>query len=235
MEFVQGKGVHTGLHQLGHNTVGVSRGIAVLETAGIGGDGHIEGNGFLLGDRSPLADDVVNQFAAGRPPGVQTGLGGEKLLRGMVVDGQIDAPLQPGLTGVGEETDGGNVHADHLLGRIALRGQQALQIGGKKVGGPGLGTDIGGLAQAAKGAAQGGGAANSIAVGTAVGQDEELIPALEPGGGLFKGNGFHSSSSSTMWALAGLAGLTTVSSRSRERMWAPWSMESSSTNWSSGV
>ena len=59
------------------------------------------------------------------------------------------------------------------------------------------------------GAAQGGGAANCVPVGALVGEDQIVVMLPQKGGGLLHGHGAHSSPSSSMWALAGLAGLTT--------------------------
>ena len=232
---VEGEHVDAGVHQGGGHPVGVRCGIAVLKAAGVGGHGHIQGYRHGGGDGAEFPENVVDQLAAGGPPGVQAGLRRKKRLGGVVVDGQINPPRQPGFSSPGEQAAGGDVHAHHRLRNIALRGQAALQIGGEQVGLLRVGTDPRRPAQGPQPLAQGGGAADGVPVGALVGEDQIVVMLPQKGGGLLHGHGAHSSPSSSMWALAGLAGLTTSGLRSMLKMWAPVSMESSSTNCSSGV
>ena len=115
--------VHAGFHQGGGYPVGVRRGVAVLKAAGIGGHGYIEGHRHGGGDGAEFPEDVVDQLAAGGPPSVQAGLRRKELLGGVVVNGQINPPRQPGFSSPGEQAAGGDVHAHHRLRNIALRGQ----------------------------------------------------------------------------------------------------------------
>ena len=131
---VEGEHVDAGVHQGGGHPVGVRCGIAVLKAAGVGGHGHIQGYRHGGGDGAEFPENVVDQLAAGGPPGVQAGLRRKKRLGGVVVDGQINPPRQPGFSSPGEQAAGGDVHAHHRLRNIALRGQAALQIGGEQVG-----------------------------------------------------------------------------------------------------
>ena len=134
-----------------------------------------------------------------------------------------------------EEAPGGNVHGHDEGGGEILRRPEAVHVDGVDAGHVGVFQEPRGLAQLPQGAAQSGGAAGGVPVGTAVGQDQDVVLPPQQGGGLLGGKSVHFSSSRTMCSLAGLAGLTTLGSRSISRMWAPCWMESSAMNWSSGV
>ena len=114
----------------------------------------------------------------------------------MVVDGQI----YPGEIGQGivrEQAPGGDVHRDHRVRKKIFRGQEALQIGGEQGGELRIGQDMGGLAQGAEGAAQGGGAAHCVAVRTDVGEDQILVMSGKELRCLRGGDGHASSSCSS--------------------------------------
>ena len=217
--------------------MGGGGGVAIDKAAAVGGHGHIQGRGDVAGDGAQQAEDVIHQLATGGPARVQTGALGEELLGGVVVNGQVH-PGEIFLGVVGEQPPGGDVHRHHRVRGKAVFGQKPLKIGGEQGGGLGVWQDEGPLAQLAQGAAQGSGAAHRVPVGAEMGQDEIAVVAAEKVGGGLNGDrrahGIHSSSR-WMCSLAGLAGLTTLGSRSMSRMWAPWSMESSRTKVSSGV
>ena len=183
-----------GVHEGGGHPVGAGGGVPVHEAAAVGGHGHIEGEGDLPGDGGDSPENVVHQLAAGGPPGVQAGILGEKLLGGVVVNGQV-YPLQILLGVVREQPPGGHIHRHHGLRTKILRGQQALQIGGEQGGGLRVGEHMGGLAQVPQTPAQGGGAAHRVPVRAHVGEDQIAVVVFEKFSGLLNGE-VHSSSSS---------------------------------------
>jgi hypothetical protein len=132
MLFVQGGIVNARLHQGGGNAVGGGGGVAVLEAPGIGGYGHVEGQGDFCRNGAPLPHDVINELSAGGTAWVHTALLTKALVGGVVVDGQINAPFQPGLPLLGKEAPGRQVHRDHKGGLHLRRGQIGFQIGGKE-------------------------------------------------------------------------------------------------------
>ena len=150
-----------------------------------------------------------------------------------VVDGQADTALI-GQRVVRQQIGRGDVHRHHALRHIALRRPQGRGVRLVGTGDLRIGQQIRSLAHAPQGAAQGGGAAHGVAVGTDVGQYQHLVQRPQEVRRLLYGQaGAHSrSSGSTMSALAGLAGFTWFR---RSRMCAPWAMESSMKNCSSGV
>ena len=223
--------------EVGGHPVGGGGGVAIDKAAAVGGHGHIQGRGDVGSDGAQQAENVVHQLAAGGPPCVQAGTGGEKLLGGVVVDGQVHpGEIFPGV--VGKQPTGGDVHRHHRVRHELIPGQQPLKIGGEEGGGLVVGQNIGRFAQLAQGPAQPGGTAHRVPVGAQVGQNEIAVVVTEKVGGGLNGDGsahgIHSSSR-LMCSLAGLAGLTTLGLRSISRRGAPWSMESSRTKVSSGV
>ena len=173
--------------------MGVGGGVSVYEAAAVSGYGHIQGQGDVSGDGAQLPKNVVHQLAAGGPSGVQAGLPGKKLLGRVVVDGQIH-PGEVGQGVVREQAPGCHVHRDHRVREKILRGQESLQIGGEQGGDLRIGQDVGGLAQGAEGAAQGGGAADGVAVRADVGEDQVPVMGGQKLRRLSRGDGHASSS-----------------------------------------
>ena len=127
--------VNARLHEGGGYPVGGGRGVAVHEAAGVGGHGHIEGQGRLQPKLAQLPHHVVHQLAAGSPGRVHAAFFGKALVGGVVVKGKVDAPLQPSLPPGGEQSPPGDVHRHHHVRLRLVGGQIGLQIGGKQVGG----------------------------------------------------------------------------------------------------
>ena len=157
----------------------------------------------------------------------------EVFIAGMVVDGQIDLVLQV-FRVVGKQAQRCKVHGDYRVKAAVILGPQRVHIGRKDLGRLGVAQQKRALAQAAQHMTQRRRAAQRVSVGPLMGQDQIVVMLAEKVRD-FRRREHQSLSSSTMSALAGLAGLTTFGSRSISRMCAPYSMESSATNCSSGV
>ena len=233
MLFVQALEVNALLHQPRRHPVGVGGGVGVDKAPGVGGHGHIEGGGDGLVHHPQVLGDLPENFAAGGLVRLQAGLFCKELLGGVVVDGQVNA-LHIGLGIWGQQPQGGHVHAHHRVRGVLLGSLHPLQVLPEQGGGVQAGEQPSGFAHLAQQVAQAHAAANGVPVGALVGQNE-IVVVLGEKLSRFLVSHAQSSSSSTMWALAGLAGLTTLGSRSISRMWAPWSMESSRSKMSSGV
>ena len=133
-----------------------------------------------------------------------------------MVDGQVNAP-HIGLSIGGQQPQGGHVHAHHRVRGVPLGGLHPLQIFLEQGGGVQAGEQPGGFAHLAQQVAQAHAAANGVSVRALVGQNEIVVVLGEKLSRFLVGHA-QSPSSSTMWALAGLAGLTTLGSRSISRM-----------------
>ena len=219
--------------QLRRDAVGVRRGVGVDEAARVGGNGHIQQQGDGGRYRRQLPDDAVNDLAAGGGIRVQARLRCEKLLRAVVVDGQLNAA---GISGgvVRQQVQRRDVGGHDVLRHEALRCPVGLGVGGVGVGDLRVIEEIRGFAHIPQSLTQRGGRADGVAVGAHMGQQQHVVHLPQPRRRLLHRQApVHSlSSGSTMSALAGLAGLTWFR---RSRICAPWAMESSMKNCSSGV
>ena len=187
---VDGGHVDAAVHQLCGNAVAAGGGVGVDEATGVRGDGHIQRQSHLRRQGRQLPEDIVHDLAAGGAVRLQTRLTGEKLLRGVVVDGQSNAVLiGPGV--LRQQRQRRNVHGDHIRRcKIRLR-----QIGGG-IGGVGgrqlrVGQQIRRFAQRPQAAAQGGSGADGVAVGADMGEDQHLIHNRQPDGGFRSGHNRH--------------------------------------------
>lgn len=137
--------------------MGLRGGVGVNETAGVGGNGHIQEHGNFRGegDRHGL-EDPVEQLSAGGAAGVHTGLSTVSLVGAVVVDHQVD-PVLVGPGAVREHAQGCHIHRHNMLGQKPRRGQDTLQIGGEKTVGVLVGQDPGGFSQLPERQAQGAG------------------------------------------------------------------------------
>ena len=111
-----------------------------------------------------------------------------------MVKGQVYL-LQIALGILREQAPGRHVYADHLLGLVSLRSQQALQIGGKDGGELRVGQDIRLLPLLPQGGTKGGGTAHRVPVGAHMGENQVAVSLQQPLGGLLIGQRAHSSSS----------------------------------------
>ena len=215
-------GVKAHRHEGGGDPMGLRGGVGVNETAGVGGNGHIQEHGNLRGegDRHGL-EDPVEQLSAGGAAGVHTGFPAVSLVGAVVVDHQVD-PVLVGPGAVREHAQGCHIHRHNMLGQKPRRGQDPLQIGGEKTVGVLVGQDPGGFSQLPERQAQGAGTADGVPIGPAVGEDQHLIQCRQPAGGLVVCHGLPPVSFCSM-------------SLRSFKIWVPLSMESSSTNKSSGV
>ena len=209
------------------------RGVGIDEAPAVCGHRHIQRHGYLRRDVRQPAHDLIHDLAAGGGLRVQARPFREELLGAVVVDGQADVVFIRHRV-LRQQIGRGDVHRHHALRHIALRRPQGRGVRLVGAGDLRIGQQIRSLAHAPQGAAQGGGAAHGVAVGTDVGQYQHLVQRPQEVCRLLYGQaGAHSrSSGSTMSALAGLAGFTWFR---RSRMCAPWAMESSMKNCSSGV
>ena len=151
-----------------------------------------------------------------------------------MIDGQLDA-VRVGGRVVRQQVQRRDVGGHYVLRRKALR--HPVGGGAGRIGGGDLGViqQVRRLSHVPQGLTQRGGAADGVAVGPHVRQDQHVVHAPQGCRRLPRGQSVpaHSrSSGSTMSALAGLAGFTWLR---RSRMCAPWAMESSMMNCSSGV
>ncbi len=234
MAFIDGKIVDACLQQRGCHPMGVGGGIGVDKAACVRGHGYIQGQGHRRCDLPQLPTDLIDDLPAGGPGGVHTLAGPEALKGGMVVDCQADL-ADVRLRRWEKEASGGNVHGYDEFRLEACPGPAGSGVNGIGLGDIRIFQQESGFAQLPQGEAEPHGTADGIAVRTAMGQDQDLVLLPQQGGGLLGCHGHHSSSSKLIWALAGLAGLTTSGLRSISRIWAPCSIESSAMNCSSGV
>ena len=91
-----------------------------------------------------------------------------------MVDGQVNA-LPVGQGAVRQQAQRGDVHADHRVRDKPLRRSEPVQIACQQGGGVLIEQSIGGLAQLLQPAAQSSGAADGVAVGALVGQDQVVV------------------------------------------------------------
>ena len=163
---------------------------------------------------------------------MHTALFAKALVAWVMVDGEVDARFEH-LGVVGEQAQRGEVDGDDRLIVKIVRDPILLDIGLEVLGRLAVIEDARGLTHLAQHGAQRRSAAERVAVGAAVGQDQVAVMRAQKGGDLLDR---HSSSpSSTICSFAGFAGFTTRTSRSISKMCAPYSMESSAMNCNSGV
>ena len=130
-----------------------------------------------------------------------------------MVNGQID-PVPIDLGVFRQQGQRGDVHADHMVGSEVLRGPELLGIGQEVLRGLPVVEEIGRPAQLPQSDAQCGGAADGVAVGAAVGQDQNVVIGAQQCGGLLCGHWGSSSPSERCSSRRSM-------SRSISRMWAP--------------
>ena len=229
---VDGGRVNPRREELRGDAVRARGGVGIDKAARVGGDRDIERQGDLRRDGRQLADNLIDNLAAGGALSFQTRLGGEELLRWVVIDGEVDAP-GIGLGILRQEGERGDVHAHDKRRLPALRRPVGRGVGRVRHGDLRVRQEVGLLADVAQRAAERGGGADRIAVRADVREQEHPVPAAQQRGGFCNVHAPpHFSSGRTMSALAGFAGLTWLS---MSRMCAPWAMDSSRKNCSSGV
>ena len=224
--------VNTRLHQRGGYAVRVRRHVGVDEAARVRTDRDVERQGDGRCELSQLDRQFVENFAAGGTLRVDAAFLSEALIARMVVDGKID-PVLKALRVVGEQPQRREIDGDDRFIAVVLRRPIGRDVIGIEARDLGVRQQRRRFAHLPQHGAQRCGAAERVAVGAAVGQDQVAVMRAQKGGDLLDR---HSSSpSSTICSFAGFAGLTFVGSRSISRMCAPYSMESSAVNCSSGV
>ena len=158
---------------------------------------------------------------------MHTALLAEALVARVMVDGEVDARFEH-LGVVREEAQRRKVDGDDCLIVKIVRDPILLNIGGKMLGRLAVVEDARVLSHRPQHGAQRRRAAEGVAVGTAVGEDEILIVRAEICRDF--GNGHSCSSSVFSVSFSWFAGFTTRTSRSSSKMCAPYSMESSAIN-----
>ena len=227
VELVDGFIVDARLHQRGGHAVRVRRDVGVDKAARVGRNGDIERQGDFLRQLPQLLRKRAENFAAGGALGVHAALGRVVLVARVMVDGEIDARFEH-LGVVREEAQRRKVDGnDRLIVKI-VRHPVPLNIGGKMLGRLAVVENARMLSHRPQHGAQRRRAAEGVAVGAAVGEDEVLIVRAEVCRDF--GNGHSCSSSVFSVSFSGFAGFTTCGSRSISRMCAPYSMESSAMN-----
>ena len=163
---------------------------------------------------------------------MHTALLAEALVARVMVDGEVDARFEH-LGVVGEQAQRGEVDGDDRLIVKIVRDPILLDVLLEVLGRLAVIEDARGLAHLAQHGAQRRSAAERVAVRTAMGENEVLVVRAEVCRDF--GNGHSCSSSVFSVSFSGFAGFTTRGSRSISKMCAPYSMESSAMNCSSGV
>ena len=163
---------------------------------------------------------------------MHTALFAEALVARVMVDGEVDARFEH-LGIVGEQAQRGEVDGDDRLIVKIVRDPILLDVLLEVLGRLAVIEDARGLTHLAQHGAQRRSAAERVAVRTAMGENEVLVVRAEVCRDF--GNGHSCSSSVFSVSFSGFAGFTTRGSRSISKMCAPYSMESSAMNCSSGV
>ena len=224
--------VDTRLHQRGGYAVRVRRHVGVDEAARVRTDRDVERQGDGGCELPQLDRDLIEDLATGGALGMDAALPPEALIARVVVDGEIDLIIER-LRVIGKQPERRNVDGNDRFIAVVLRCPIGRDVIGIEARDLGVRQQRRRFAHLPQHGTQRRGAAERVAVGAAVGQDQVAVMRAQKGGDLLDR---HSSSpSSTICSFAGFAGLTFVGSRSISKMCAPYSMESSAVNCSSGV
>ena len=146
-----------------------------------------------------------------------------------MVNGQIH-PVGIGQGIVGKESHGGNVRGDHMIRDELRRSGIGGKVGSSGVGKAGIGQQVGRFAQGPETGAQRRCAAHGIPVGPDVGENQNPVQGTQQ---VCRFQNTQHEPSSVSPLPRDSSSCSTF--RSTSRMWAPWAMESSAMNCSSGV
>ena len=180
------------LDRLRRHTEGIFRGIGKTEAARIRGDGHIDGLRHVpVGRDAQFFQHIPDQLTAAAAVGHDKAFGGIAGVAGMVVETKLRLSGKA-LTAHGQQAFRCQIHS-HQGKTVGLLGGQTLQTVGIPRGKLGIFPDVRLFAQTPQTETQGNGTARGIAIGSAVGQNEKIIPLFQPSGSFCRGS--HVSSS----------------------------------------
>ena len=169
----------------------VGRGVGVAEASRVRGHSGVEGIGdVLIQGHLHLPQQIVNDLTAGGSAGIHQLQGSKGGVAAVVVDAQLHEPGQMG-NGVGQQLGGRHIHADEgipVFGAILVQSLVEVTV---LLGDLHIPQHMGGLTQLPQTQTQGRCGTHGIAVGTAVGENEEVIPGFQPAGSFTPGQAAH--------------------------------------------
>ena len=220
------------LHQRRGDAVRIRRDVGVDEAARVRAHRDVERQRDGRRELTELERQLTEDLAAGGALGTHAALASEVFIARVMVKGKIN-PLLELLGVVGKQPERREIDGDDRFIAVVLRRPVGCDVVGVKARDLGVRQQRRPLTHLAQHGTQRSGAAEGVPVGTAVCEDEIIVMRAQISGDF---PDRHSSSpSNTICSFAGFAGLTFVGSRSISRMCAPYSMESSAVNCSSGV
>jgi len=163
---------------------GVGGGVGKPEAAGVCGDTNVDGLGHtLVRLYLHIQQQLPNNLGTGCAVGLHQ-LPGSILPAGAVmVDPQIDAVFKA-IVGPGQHIVRRHIHGDENIPLLRLGLGKALHQRGKQGRNIGIFENMGSLSHAPQTQTKTHGRANGVAVGLAVGQNDEIIPLQQPVGAI---------------------------------------------------